>query len=159
MTQEDHYLSTDSGTGLYFAIPQLPADRQECGKGVMPKPKHPHPLPPMYSRLNLLPFTPLPLSGTLWGTWIRLSAPLFQLMRFSCLSKRQLGTAPALTTSLSLTISLYVCVHMCTCSALVCSVHKHRTGVLYILYEQILQVFISLVTSYVPLPLLSCLST
>lgn len=47
MTQEDHYLSTDSGTGLYFAIPQLPADRQECGKGVMLKPKHPHPLPPM----------------------------------------------------------------------------------------------------------------
>lgn len=46
MTQEDHYLSTDSGTGLYFAIPQLPADRQECGKGVMLKPKHPHPLPP-----------------------------------------------------------------------------------------------------------------
>ncbi len=42
MTQEDHYLSTDSGTGLYLAIPQLPADRQARGNRVMPKPQPPH---------------------------------------------------------------------------------------------------------------------
>lgn len=67
---------------------------------------------PTYIRLNLLPLTPVPLSGTPQGTWKRLSAPLFLLMRFSCLSKRCLGTAPAWTTNLSLTITvcgLYLC--------------------------------------------------
>lgn len=125
MTQEDHYLSTDSSTGLYLAVPQLPADRQARGNRVTPKSKSPHPLPPMYSRLNLLPLTPLPLSGTLQGMRIRLSAPLFLLMRFSCLSKRQLGTAPALTTTLSLTVSPYICVLMCTC-ALFCCMHVSK---------------------------------
>lgn len=42
MTQEDHYLATDSGTDLYLAIPQLPADRQARGNRVMAKPQPPH---------------------------------------------------------------------------------------------------------------------
>ena len=38
MTRENHYLSTDSDTGLYLTIPQLSADRQACGIGVKPNP-------------------------------------------------------------------------------------------------------------------------
>lgn len=109
MTQKDHYLSTDSGVGLYLAIPQLPADRQGMWKqGHATASASPCILGP-----KLLPLTSLPLSGTLQRTQKRLSAPLFLLMWLSCLSKRQLGAALILTTSLCLTDSVYGCMYTC----------------------------------------------
>lgn len=54
---------------------------------------------PTYIRLNLLPLAPPALAGALRGTWRRLSAPLFLLMRFSCLSERQRGVARLLADS------------------------------------------------------------
>lgn len=87
---------------------------------------------PTYIRLNLLPLTPLPLSGTLWGLCRRLSAPLFLLMRFSCLSKMQLGAAPVLTTSLSVTVIVHVClcVSACVCILMRLSA-KHALSTVY----------------------------
>lgn len=95
VTREDHYLSADSGADPHLAVPQLPADRQAHGNRVMAEPQ---PFP-TYIRLNLLPLGLPALAGALQGTWGRLSAPLFLLMRFSCLSERQWGVARLLADS------------------------------------------------------------
>lgn len=95
MTREDHYLSAGSGADPHLAVPQLRADGQAGGNRVMAEPQ---PFP-TYIRLNLLPLAPPTLAGALRGTWRRLSAPLFLLMRFSCLSERQRGVARLLADS------------------------------------------------------------
>lgn len=95
VTREDHYLSANSGADPHLAVPQLPADGQARGNRVMAEPQ---PFP-TYIRLNLLPLAPPALAGALRGTWGRLSAPLFLLMRFSCLSARQQGVARLLADS------------------------------------------------------------
>lgn len=61
-----------------------------------------------------------PLSGSLRGPRRRLSAPLFLLMRFSCLSNSQSGAARVLTAALSLPATACVCVHVFVVNASTC---------------------------------------
>lgn len=83
------YLSTETADA-HLAVPQLPADRQARGNRVTAVPQ---PFPTDI-RLNLPPLAPpQALAEALWGTWGRLSAPLFLLMRFSRLSGKQQGVA------------------------------------------------------------------
>ena len=56
-----------------------------------------------------------------------MSAPLFLLMWFSCLSKRQLGAASVLPTGLSVTVPPYVCAPS-ECSAWTANINRKHFG-------------------------------